>query len=137
MRLLSSGQKSFEFCTHNFFQNQHFFRPKYFSNSKLFLILNLLDPTSLTFLAAMSSSRSDGVTQFVLPFVLPFITLFSFSVFGVCITFGCFKEVKGCFKKVLRMFKGSFKGVLRKFQGIFNEVPSVFQGRLKGVPRDL
>ena len=43
------------------------------------------------------------------------VTFFSFSVFEVSITFGCFKEVS-------RMFEEGFMGVLRKFQGIFKGV---------------
>ena len=59
-------------------------------------------------------------------FVCSFVTFFSFSVFGVCIKFECFKEV-------LRMFEGSFENVSRKFQGCFKEVSRVFQGSFKGV----
>ena len=62
------------------------------------------------------------------PFILPFVTFFSFSVFGVCITFGCFKEVS-------RMFKKSFKGVSRKFQGGFKKVIRVFQESFKEISR--
>ena len=64
-----------------------------------------------SFLAVMSSSRSDNVTQFVCVFV-PF---FPFNVFGVFFTFGCFKEVS-------RLFQKSFKGVSRKFRGCFKDV---------------
>ena len=71
------------------------------------------------FLAAMSSSRSDGVTQSVCP------SLFFHLVF--------LEFVVHCFKKVSRVFQGSFKGVPRKFQGCFKEVSRVFQGSLKGV----
>ena len=66
------------------------------------------------FLAAMSSSRSDEVTQCVCMFV-PF---FSFSVFGVCSTW---------------VFQGSFKGVLRKFKGCCKEFSGKFQGFFKDV----
>ena len=98
------------------------------------------------FLAAMSSSRSDGVTQSVRLFV----TFFSFSVFGVCSAFGmstglskvskgCFSSVlrkfQGYFKKVSRVFQESFKGVSRKCQGSFKEVSREFQGSSKGVSR--
>ena len=51
----------------------------------------------LKFLAAMSSSRSDDITQFVRSFVRTLF--FSFSVFGVCSA----------------LFQESFKGVSRKF----------------------
>ena len=66
------------------------------------------------FLAAMSSSRSDVVTQCVRLFV-PF---FSFSIFGVL---SSPEESQWCFKKVLRVFEvsrvfqRSFKDVSRKY----------------------
>ena len=68
-------------------------------------------------LAAMSSSRSDVVTQFVCSFVRssPF---FSFSVLGVL---SSPKEFQWCFKKELRVFE-----VYRMFQGSFNDVSSKF-----------
>ena len=63
-----------------------------------------------TFLAAMSSSRSDVVTKFVRSCV-PF---FSFSVLEVLSSpkefQWCFRQFKGCLK-----FKGSFEDVLKKF----------------------
>ena len=85
----------------------------------------------------MSSSRSDDVTQFVIPSV-PF---FSFSVFEVCSAFrmstrclkGVSRKFQGCFKEVSRMFHGSLKGVSRKFEGCFKEVSRVFHGSFKGV----
>ena len=55
-----------------------------------------------SFLAAMSSSRSDGVTQFVLLSFRPLF--FSFSVFGVCSA----------------LFQGCSNGALRVFQGVFS-----------------
>ena len=62
----------------------------------------------------MSSSRSDVVTQFVLPSVRPFFRpFFSFSVFGSCSVSRMFQL---CFKEVSRVFQGSFNGVLRKSQ---------------------
>ena len=96
---------------------------------------------TITFLAAMSSSRSPFVRPFVRP--SPF---FSFGVFGVL---SSPKELQWCFKKVLRvfevswMFQVSFKGVYKKcqgcckeasrvFQGSFRKISSVFQVRLKG-----
>ena len=63
------------------------------------------------FLAAMSSSRSDVVTQFVRPFVRLFVPFFSFSVLGVL---SGPKEFQWCFKKVLRVFGDS-----RVFQECF------------------
>ena len=82
----------------------------------------------IRFLAAMSSSRSDVVTQFVCSSVRSFVRpslFFSFSVFEVLSSpkefQWCFKkvlsvfEVSGCFKEASRMFQGSFKGVYKKF----------------------
>ena len=76
------------------------------------LIINFQD-----FLAAMSSSRSDVVTQCVRVFVFSSL-FFSFSVFEVL---SSPKEFQWCFKKVLsvfgvsRMFPISFMGVYKKF----------------------
>ena len=67
-----------------------------------------------TFLAAMSSSRSDVVTQCVSP---SFRTLFFFGL-GV---FSSPKEFQWCFKKVLRVFE-----VSRVFQESFKDVSSKF-----------
>ena len=72
----------------------------------------------MVFLAAMSSSRSDVVTQFVCLSVRSFVPFFSFSVFEVL---SSPKEFQWCFKKVLSvfevsgMFQGSFKDVYKKF----------------------
>ena len=63
----------------------------------------------LLFIAAMSSLRSDVVTQFVRS--SPF---FSFSVPGVL---SSPKEFQWCFKKVLRVFE-----VSRVFQVSFKDV---------------
>ena len=62
------------------------------------------------FLAAMSSSRSDVVTQFVFPCFRssPF---FSFSVLDVS---SCPKEFQWCL--VSRGLQGSLKSVSKKFQ---------------------
>ena len=58
---------------------------------------------AIHFLAAMSSSRSDVVTQFVRSFVRPFVPFFSsFSVLGVL---SSHKELQWRFKKVLRLFQ--------------------------------
>ena len=72
----------------------------------------------VSFLAAMSSSRSDVVTQFVHLFVRPSVPFFSFSVLGVL---SSPKEFQWCFKKELRVFE-----VYRMFQGSFNDVSSKF-----------
>ena len=89
----------------------------------------------------MSSSRSDGVTEFVCPSVPKEFVL---SLKRICSVIGSEgvcqgpKAVKGelkCFKEVSRVFHGSFKGVSRKIQGCFKEVSRVFQGRVKGVSR--
>ena len=69
------------------------------------------------FLAVMSSSRSDVVTQSVCPFVRP-SPFFSFSVEGVL---SSPKEFQWCFKKVLRVFE-----VSRVFQESFTDVSSKF-----------
>ena len=57
----------------------------------------------IRFLAAMSSSRSDVVTQFVCSFVfLRVCPFFSFSVFEVS---SCPKEFQWCLKAVLWLFE--------------------------------
>ena len=66
------------------------------------------------FLAAMSSSRSDMVTQSVRPSVL-LVSLEFFLILkssnGVSRKFkGCLK-FQGCFKEVSRVFTENFKGV--------------------------
>ena len=63
-----------------------------------FNVVHLTATTSIIsfqdFLAAMSSSRSDVVTQFVRSCVRPFVPFFSFSVLGVSMVFqGCIKVV--------------------------------------------
>ena len=106
----SATSYHFHIIKNAWFHNiKHGFKPFYFK------AVRKSSQISPFFLAAMSSSRSDEVTQSVCMFV-PF---FSFSVSGVCITFGCFKEVS-------RMFQESFKGVSRKFLGCFNEVSRKF-----------
>ena len=56
------------------------------------------------FLAATSSSRSDGVTQFVRSFVRPFVPFFCPLVFLKSVAhleyYKASKSVKGCFKEV-------------------------------------
>ena len=84
---------------------------------------------TLIFLAEMSSSRSDVVTQSVSPLVCPsvmkefFFSLRSYkgvsrSLMGVSMKYqGCFMQVSwiGSFNCVSRKFRESFKGVLREF----------------------
>ena len=93
-----------------------------------FWITNFLDLHF--FLAAMSSSRSDVVTQSVCPFVrlsvCPFVRS---SPFFLLVSLKCLLVVKS-FKSVSRQFKECLK-----FNGSFKEVLSVFQGCLKGVSR--
>ena len=92
------------------------------------------------FLAAMSSSRSNVVTQFVRSFVFlfvrssPFFLLLSLVFLGVS---SCPKEFQWCFKKVLRVFEVSrmFKKVLLKFRECSKEVSKVFQGSFKEILR--
>ena len=74
-----------------------------------------------SFLASMSSSRSDVVTQFVCVFVHPSIPFFSFSVLEVSSGPKTFNGVSRLFKVCLK-FKGSFKDVSRMFQGSFKGV---------------
>ena len=95
-----------------------------------------------TFLAATSSSRSDGVTKCVRPTVRSFVRPLFFSlvslksvahlecykasksVKGIHCEPMCVSSVqvfKGCFNGVLRVFQGSFQGVSRKFQGCFKK----------------
>ena len=89
----------------------------------------------------MSSSRSDGVTQFVCVSV-PKEFLLNLericSVIGSELVLGLFyrislfqsmlqvifvsRKFQGCFKEVSRVFQESFKGVSRKFQGCFKKV---------------
>ena len=89
----------------------------------------------------MSSSRSDGVTEFVCPSVPKEFLL---SLKRICSVIGSEgvcqgpKAVKGelkCFKEVSRVFHGSFKGVSRKLQGRFKKVSRVFEGSFKCVSR--
>ena len=70
------------------------------------------------FLAAMSSSRSDVVTQFVSSSVPFFFLLVSLKFLLVLKSFnGVSRQFKEClnfnesFKKVLRVFQGRFKDV--------------------------
>ena len=76
------------------------------------------DTSFSAFLAAMSSSRSDVVTQCFRSCFRSCVPFFSFSVFGVLKSFnGVSRKFKGCLK-----FQGCFKAVLRVFTGNFNEV---------------
>ena len=105
-----------------------------------------------SFLAAMSSSRSDDVTKSVCPSVFPesfclvwsIQSIWSNMFWGSCkgvsgVSVWSFKgaswKFQGCFKKVLRLFIENFMGVSRKVKGCFKEVSRVFQGRFKSVSR--
>ena len=79
------------------------------------------------FLAAMSSSRSDVVTQFVRPLVRHQGVFFSLRSYkGVSRSLMCVSmKYQGCFMQVSLI--GSFKVVSRKFQGCFEGVSRVFQ----------
>ena len=85
------------------------------------------------FLAAMSSSRSDGVTQFVRPFVRTLFFLLVSLEFVVHLDVP--RKFQGCFKKVSRLLQESFKGVSRKFNGCFKELSRMFQESVKDVSR--
>ena len=89
------------------------------------------------FLAAMSSSRSDVVTQSVRLSVCPFVRSFvTFFLSLVSLKSVASNSVKGIYfesRCVSRVFQGSFKGVTRKFQGCFKEVPRIFRGSSKEV----
>ena len=98
------------------------------------------------FLAAMSSSRSDDVTQSVRPsvpkeFLISLKIICSVSrMFQDCSVFqGSFKGVLRMFqgypKEVSRMFQESFESVSQKFQGCFKKVSKTFQGCCKEVSR--
>ena len=96
-----------------------------------FIILVLIPFPFCTFLAAMSSSRSDVVTQFVRMSVrISVCPFFSFSVLGVS---SAFFLVLKWFNRVSRKFKGClkfqwcFKDVLRKFLGCLQKVSRVFK----------
>ena len=89
----------------------------------------------------MSSSRSDNVTQFVIPSV-PFFCL---SVLGVCSALfqesfkGVSRKFLRCFKEDSRVFQGSFEGVSGSFKEVlrvFQGVSRVFQGSVKVVSRE-
>ena len=73
-----------------------------------------------TFLAAMSSSRSDVVTQsvrsFVFPFVFPSVRPLFFLLVSLkfLLVLKSFNGVSRQFKECLK-FNGSFKAVSRKF----------------------
>ena len=79
------------------------------------------------FLAAMSSSRSDVVTQFVSSLVMKefFFSLRSYK--------GISRKSNGCFNEVSRMFHASFMD--RRFQGCFKKVSRVLRGCFEGVSR--
>ena len=90
-------------------------------------LIGCLDPMLYMFLAAMSSSRSDVVTQFVCPFVC--LTPFIFNVFGVFKPKEfqrCFKKL-GRFKEVSGMLQESFKGASSRIEWCFVGVLLVFQ----------
>ena len=74
--------------------------------------VQIICSTNSRFLAAMSSSRSDVVTQFVCSSVCPlFFLLVSLKFLLVLKSFnGVSRLFKGCLK-----FKGSFKDVSKKF----------------------
>ena len=95
------------------------------------------------FLAATSSSRSDGVTQSVCPFVCPlFLSLVSLKFVVHLERHKVSKSVKGIQRAsiyVSRVFQVFFKGVsmvfLWVFQGSLKGVLKVFQGSFKSVSR--
>ena len=68
------------------------------------------------FLVAMSSSRSDVLTQFVLLVSLKCILVLK-SFNGVSRKFKGYLKFQGCFKEVLRVSTESFKEVSGVFQG--------------------
>ena len=68
----------------------------------------------VNFLAAMSSSRSDVVTQFVRPSVRVFVPFFSFSVIEVSPSPKSFNVISSVFE-VSRKFQGCFKKVFPLF----------------------
>ena len=70
------------------------------------------------FLAAMSSSRSDVVTQSVSSLVSPLVKKKSF--FSLSSYKGVSRKSNGCFNEVSRMFHARFMD--RKFQGCFEKV---------------
>ena len=111
---------------------------------------------SLCFLAGMSSSRSNVVTQSAFSFICPLF--FSFSALGVLSSpkefqwcskkvlrvfevsrilqvslMGAYKKCQGCFKKASRVFQGSFRESSRVFQESFKGVSSKIEGCFKGI----
>ena len=87
------------------------------------------DHKRVLLLAAMSSSRSDVVTQCVRLFVrssVPFFFLLLSLKFYLVL-----KSFNGVSRKLSVCFK--FLGVLRKLQRFFKEVLRVFQGKLNCV----
>ena len=89
------------------------------------------------FLAAMSSSRSDGVTQFVHLSVRlsVFPILFTWMFLEWWESLRASRQFKSdsrrsqaCFKHVLSMFQAYFKQVSRMFQGHLKDFSEMFQG---------
>ena len=74
------------------------------------MLLNFGGSLSPRFLAAMSSSRSDVVTQFVFACVRVFVPFF---FFWFLLDLKSFNGVSRLFKGCLKL-RGSFKGVSRK-----------------------
>ena len=70
----------------------------------------------ILFLAAMSSSRSNVITQFVFSFVFSFVfpLFFLLVSFEFYLVLKSFNGVLGVFE-VSRVFQGSFKEAARKF----------------------
>ena len=104
---------------------RHPFRFYNFRASKTFTFcICLISQKSWTlFLAAISSSRSDVVTNSVRSFVRPFVMKeFFFSIKSYN---GVSRKSKGCFNEVWRMLLASLMD--RKFQGCFEGVSRVFQ----------
>ena len=90
----------------------------------------------------MSSSRSDGVTNFVRVLVpKEFFKPKEARKFQRCfeevsrVFQGSFKDIstkfQGCLTEVSRVYQESFMDVSRKFQGCFKKVLRVFQGCFK------
>ena len=82
----------------------------------------------LPFLAAMSSSRSDVVTQYVFPCFRVCCRPSPFSVLEVATSP---KEFQWCFKEVSRVFQGSFREISRVFKKSSKDVSSKFEGCFK------
>ena len=77
------------------------------------------------FLAVMSSSRSDDVTNSVCLCVVILLSLDILKYLNVDV-YRDYRVLQGCLMGVSKVFQGSFKGVSRMFYGCFKHVSRMF-----------